>query len=109
MMQCVAAEGPQISWRARDVSAAQALPDLELLSTDTAAQLINWANITAAPLLVPCARSPSEDSLLELVRFGICITPQTSSVILVRHVNPDRHRTFDSYQAKEVLEIFSKA
>jgi len=67
MMRCVATEDPQISWQARDVSAAQALPDLDLLSTDTAAELADWANIIAAPLLVSCAKSASEDSLSELV------------------------------------------
>ena len=67
MMRCVATEDSQISWRARDASAAQALPDVDLLSTGTAAELADWANITAAPLLVPCARSPTQDSLLELV------------------------------------------
>jgi len=67
MMRCVATEDPQISWQARDVSAAQALPDLDLRSTDTAAELADWANITAAPLLVSCAESLSEDSLFELV------------------------------------------
>ncbi|CAL5223543.1 g6075 [Coccomyxa viridis] len=57
MMRCNATELTQISWRARDTSSTQAAPAVTDCATDTAAELTNWANTMAAPLLVSCARS----------------------------------------------------
>ena len=67
MMQCIAAECPLISWRAKDVSLAQAAPDVTDNATDTTTELTYWANTMAVPLLVSSARSRPTHKLDETV------------------------------------------
>lgn len=67
MLQCTASEHPQISWRARNASSAQAVPDTTDHPPDPAAMLTLWGNTIAAPLLVPCANSAQEHSQPEVV------------------------------------------
>ena len=76
-MRCVANEHPQISWRARDHSSAQPVPCATPLPAEAAAELTNWANTIAAPLLVPCDRNKAA--------HNPCDTVSPSSDIYLTH------------------------
>ena len=79
MLRCAASEQPQISWQARDASAALAGHQSDSAPADSAAELAHCASIVSAPLLVPCPGSPSGEG----AHGRVCATTRTS------HNNPE--------------------
>ena len=74
MLRCVASEQPQISWQARDASAALAGHQSDSLPADSAAELADCASVVSAPLLVPCAGRLSGEG----AHGRVCATTRTS-------------------------------